>query len=81
MDIKKLNLTSFDDVDRQLEILSLEKDISYQKLSHSVDVLKRNYTPGKLLGVVPKIAIDLAAGLSGGVKGVAVSYFLKRFLK
>lgn len=81
MDIKKLNLTSFDDVDRQLEILSLEKDISYQKLSHSVDVLKRNYTPGKLLGVVPKIAIDLAAGLAGGVKGVAVSYFLKRFLK
>lgn len=48
MEIKHLNLNSFDDIDRELEILSVEKEISYQKLSISMQEFKSSYTPGKL---------------------------------
>lgn len=81
MEIKHLKLKSFEDIDRELEILSLEKEISYQKLSKSVHEFKSSYTPGKLLGIVPKVAMDLAGGITGGIKGVAISYLLKRFIK
>ena len=60
MEIKNLKVTSFADIDRELEILNLEKEIKYEKLILSVQDIKQNYTPAKLLGIVPKVAMDLA---------------------
>lgn len=73
--------TSFGAIDREMEILKVEKEIHYQKLMQSLQDTKDSITPGKILGSVPKLALDLVGGLSGGVKGMALSFLIKKIFK
>jgi len=73
--------TSFGDIDRDLEILALEKEIHYQKLLQTLQDASDSIAPGKLLGSIPKLALDLVGGLSGGFKGMALSFLLRKIFK
>jgi hypothetical protein len=79
MDPKRYS--SYADIDRDLEILKLEKEIQYQKLLKTLGETKENLSPDKFLGGIPGVAIDVVSGLAGPLKGVAISYILKKIFK
>jgi hypothetical protein len=47
MDTKKYS--SYDDIDRELEILKLEKEINFQKLKLSIHQTKESITPESMI--------------------------------
>lgn len=59
--MKKKIYSSYDEIDRDLEILDLERKLHYQKVKLSVEDLKKNLT-------LPNLAGGLL-GISGGNTG------------
>ncbi|WP_306351217.1 DUF6327 family protein [Flavobacterium sp. '19STA2R22 D10 B1'] len=72
---------SYSEIERDLEILKIEKEIYYQKLVLSVQETKDSLSPSHLLGNVPKAALGLLGGLSGPIKNVLISVILKKIFK
>jgi len=67
--------TDYDEIERDLEILSLEKEIQFQRLMQSFDKTKDSLSPGKLIGNVPKMALG---AIAGPVKTLGISFILKK---
>ena len=73
---------SYAEIDRDLEILKLEKEIQFHKLSQSFSKTKDSLSPGHMIsGALPKAAVGLLSGLSGPLKGMALSFVLKKIFK
>ena len=72
---------SYADIDRDLEILKIEKEIHYQKMTQSVHDTKESLSPGNLMGGVPKAALGFLGNLSGPIKGMAINFLLKKIFK
>ncbi|HEU0136723.1 MAG TPA: DUF6327 family protein [Flavobacterium sp.] len=72
--------SSFEQIDTELEILKTEKEIQYQKLIHSLQNTSDTGSSGSFLSTLPRLAVDLV-GNFGGVKGIALSFLLKKFIK
>lgn len=79
--MEKKRYSSYADIDRDLEILKLEKEIHYQKLLRNFDETKESLDPKKLLGGVPDVAIDMVSGIAGPLKGMAINFILKKIFK
>lgn len=74
--------SSYEEIDRDLEILSLEKELQFEKLSQSFTKTKDSLSPGKIIsGSMPKVAVNLLSGLAGPIKGMALSFILKKIFK
>lgn len=77
--MEKKKYSSYAQIDRDLEILKLEKEIHYQRLLQSVDNTKESLDPSNMIGSVPKLALNLLT--SNPVKNLGLSFLLKKFLK
>lgn len=73
--------SSYEEIERDLEILSLEKEIQFQKLVQSFDKTKDSLSPSHLIGNVPKMALHALGGLSGPIKSIGISFLLKKLFK
>ena len=74
--------SSYEQIDRELEILNLEKEIQFERLSQSFTKTKDSISPGKLIsGSIPKVAVDVISGLAGPIKGMALSFILKKLFR
>ena len=73
--------TSYAQIETDLEILKIEKEISYQKLIRNLDATKENLDPKNMLGGIPGIAIDVVSGFAGPLKGMAINFILKKIFK
>lgn len=73
--------SSYAQIDQDLKILALEKEIYYEKLMQSAKETKESLSPGNLLGEVPKLALNAIGGLAGPIKSMALSFLAKKFLK
>lgn len=67
--------TDYDEIDRDLEILALEKEIQFQKMMQSFDKTKDSLSPGNLIGDVPKMALS---AIAGPVKTLGITFLLKK---
>ncbi|MDR0228017.1 MAG: DUF6327 family protein [Flavobacteriaceae bacterium] len=47
--VKKKTYSSIEEINRDLNILKMERDLYYQKILHSVDLIKDETTPNKLV--------------------------------
>lgn len=72
---------SYADINRDLEILKLEKEIHYERMTQSVHDTKESLSPGNLMGGVPKAALGFLGNLTGPIKGIAINFLLNRFFK
>ena len=79
MDTKRYS--SYAEIDADLEILKVEKEIHYQKLLRTFGETKESLDPKKMFGGIPEIAIDLVSGFAGPLKGMAINFILKKILK
>ncbi|RZJ67940.1 MAG: hypothetical protein EOO50_03705 [Flavobacterium sp.] len=72
---------SYAEIERDLEILKLEKEIHYQKLIKNFDDTKESFDPKKMFGGIPEVAIDVVSGFAGPLKGMAINFILKKIFK
>lgn len=79
--MERKKYSSYAEIDRDLEILNIEREIHYQKLAQSFDNTKDSLNPSNIMGSVPKIALSVLGGLSGPIKSIGTSFLLKKLFK
>jgi|GEM_PF-1038026 len=72
---------SYAQIEQDLEILKVEKELYYQRMLQTLDHTKGNLDPKKLFGGVPEVAIDMVSGLAGPLKGMLINFVLKKVFK
>jgi hypothetical protein len=73
--------TSYEEIDKDLEILALERQISYHKLVQNFDSVKDSISPGHLLGKLPKMALGAISSMPGSVKSAGLAFLVKKLFK
>jgi hypothetical protein len=76
MEYKKYS--SYKEIDKDLKILKIEKEIHYQKLLQSGEHVKESFN---FVSVVPDLAIGAVNTFSGGIKGAVLGYLLKTIFR
>lgn len=71
--------TSFDEIDRELEILKIEKDIHYQRLLFSVHKTKVNLEPMNVVKGLFSSTVSSLPGSLGTIFNLALPFIIKRF--
>jgi hypothetical protein len=69
--------TSYDEIDRELEILRLEKEINYQKLILTVQKTKESFTPQNLVSGFLGSYKTLFSSSYGTILNIAIPYIIK----
>ncbi len=79
MELKVYN--SYEEINRDLEILKVEKDLAYHKFKKDLDETKESLKPKNMIGETPKKILGVLGHLGGPIKGIAMTYLLKKIFK
>ena len=71
--------TSFEEIDRELEILKIKKDIHYQRLIYNVQKTKENLEPMHVVKGLFTSAVTSLPGSLGTIFNLALPFIIKRF--
>ncbi|OYQ48626.1 hypothetical protein CHU92_00630 [Flavobacterium cyanobacteriorum] len=69
---------SYQEVDKELEILKVEKELAYQKFLRELDETKESLEFRNIIGDTPKKAINILKMLSGPIKSAALTYLFRK---
>jgi hypothetical protein len=69
--------TSYGEIDRELEILRLEKEINYQKLILTVQKTKENFTPQNLVSGFLGSYKTLFSSSYGTILNIVIPFIIK----
>ena len=69
---------SYDEINRDLEILKVEKDLAYQKFLIEVEETKDSLNPMNMIGETPKKILGVLGHLGGPIKSMALTYLFKK---
>jgi hypothetical protein len=69
--------TSYDEIDRELEILRLEKEINHQKLIFTIKKTKESFTPQNLVSGFLGSYKTLFSSSYGTLLNIAIPYIIK----
>jgi hypothetical protein len=69
--------TSYDEIDRELEILRLEKEINHQKLILTIKKTKESFTPQNLVSGFLGSYKTLFSSSYGTLLNIAIPYIIK----
>ncbi|ALM49230.1 hypothetical protein AMR72_10210 [Flavobacterium psychrophilum] len=69
---------SYDEINRDLEILKVEKDLALAKFKRSLDETKESLQPMNMLGETPKKVLGVLGTLSGPLKSAALTWLFKK---
>lgn len=69
---------TYAEINRDLEIMKVEKDLAYAKLLKELDETKESLEPNNLLGETPKKVMSVLGMLSGPLKSAALTYLFKK---
>ncbi|MFP9112748.1 DUF6327 family protein [Flavobacterium sp. RHBU_3] len=69
---------NFEEINKELEILKVERDLAYAKFKRSLDTTKESLEPGNIIGETPKMIFNVLGTFSGPIKNAAVSWLLKK---
>lgn len=79
--MERKKYSSYAEIDRDLEILKVEREIHYQKLTQSFDNTKDSLNPSNMIPSVPKMALSVLGGLAGPIKSIGASFILKKLFR
>ncbi len=71
----KRKYTSYDEIDRDLKILKLEREIQLEKIKQSGQQMKDSLS---FTSVLPDVAIGAVDTFTGGMKGAVFSFLLRK---
>lgn len=69
---------SYEEINRDLEILKVEKDLAYAKFKRSLDDTKESLQPMNMIGDTPKKVLGVLGALSGPLKSAAMTWLFKK---
>jgi hypothetical protein len=72
--------TTFDEINKELEIFKIEKDLAYQKFLRSLDETKESLDIKNIIGDTPAKAMNILGVLSGPLKSAALTFLFKKIL-
>ena len=72
--------SSYDEIERELEILKIERELHYQKASLSVQKLKENVFPSEQISYLAWFNKHILSGLAGSVLKTAFPFILQWIL-
>lgn len=70
--------STYNEINKDLEILKVEKDLAYAKLLRELDETKESLEPGNLIGETPKKILGVLGTLSGPLKSAALTFLFKK---
>ena len=73
--------TTFDEINKDLEILKVEKDLSYYRFKKGLVTTKESFEPKNLIGKTPGKILDFLSMLSGPLKSLLVTMIFKKIFK
>jgi hypothetical protein len=71
---------TFDEINKDLEIFKIEKDLAYQKFLRSLDETKESLDIKNIIGDTPAKAMNILGVLSGPLKSAALTFLFKKIL-
>lgn len=72
--------SSYAEIDRDLEILKVEKEIHYQKILLSIDKTKESFMPSKSVSFVGEVLQKATTGPIGTILKLAVPYAINWYI-
>jgi uncharacterized membrane protein len=78
METKKYS--SYAEIDHDLKILKVEKEIHYQKILLSIDKTKETFMPSKAVSLVVDIYKKAASGMLGTILKIAIPYAINWYI-
>ena len=69
---------TYAEINKELEIMKVEKDLAYAKLLREFDETKESLEPGNLIGETPKKVLGVLGMLSGPLKSAALTFLFKK---
>lgn len=72
--------STYDEINRDLEIYKIEKDLAYQRFLITLDETKESLELKNIIGDTPKKAMNILGVLSGPLKSAALTFLFKKIL-
>ena len=72
--------STYDQINKDLEIYKVEKDLAYQRFLKSLDETKESLEIKNIIGDTPKKAMNALGVLSGPLKSAALTFLFKKIL-
>jgi len=69
---------NFDDVNKDLEILKVEKDLAYAKFLKGLGETRDSLQPGNMIGDTPKKILGVLGAFSGPIKSAVLTFLFKK---
>lgn len=69
---------TFDEINKELAIRKVEKDLAYQKLLKNLDETRESLEIRNLMGDTPKKAMNILGMLSGPLKSAVLTFLFKK---
>lgn len=69
---------TFDQINKDLEILKIEKDLAYYRFKKDIDDTKESLEFKNLMGDVPQKALNFFGMLTGPLKSAALTFLFKK---
>ena len=69
---------TFDEINHDLEILKIEKDLAYLRFKKDLDETKESLKAENIVGEGPMRAIKILGAFSGPIKSAALTYLFKK---
>lgn len=71
---------TYDQINKDLEIFKVEKELAYQKFLKSLDETKESLEIKNIIGDTPHKAMNALSALSGPLKSAALTFLFKKIL-
>jgi len=71
---------TYNQINRDLEIHKVEKELAYQKFLRSLDETKDSLEIKNIIGDTPQKAMNILSMLSGPLKSAALTFLFKKIL-
>lgn len=78
--MQKKKYSSYAEIENDLEILKLEKEINYKKLLLNIDKTKESIFPSKAVSKFYSLYKNVFSGVYGTVLKLAIPYLIKWFI-
>ncbi|WP_417352916.1 DUF6327 family protein [Flavobacterium alkalisoli] len=73
--------TSYEEINKDLRILKVEKDLAYHKLLKEVEETKESLQLKNIIGDTPKKILNILGLFAGPLKSLAMTFLFKKIFK
>jgi len=78
--MEKKKYSSYSEIEYDLQILQIEKEINYQKILLSVEKTKESILPTKTFSLIEKVYDKVFSGTYGTIVKIAIPYIINWYI-